>query len=98
MISIKSGVRIKGLSNEILLAVVISTTVFSKYSENLTITSLTDGDHMSGSLHNCGDAVDLRLPEVGKRAAIVSDLKDCLGRSFDVILETDHIHIEYDPS
>lgn len=97
MLSIKPGVRVRGLSNEILLAVIIANEVYAKYDANLTLTSFTDGDHKTGSLHHCGDAVDLRLPVVGLRAAIIESLRTALTADYDVVLEIDHIHVEYDP-
>ncbi len=63
------------------------------------ITSGTDGQHMNGSLHYEGLAVDIRTlsatPEM--RLAAFNSIKLALGENFDVILEKDHIHIEYDP-
>ena len=61
-------------------------------------TSGTDGKHMQGSLHYKARAVDLRSRHVASDAlpAIVSELKERLGKDFDVILEGDHIHVEHD--
>lgn len=85
------------MSNEILLAIVIAQTIYNDTEHNMVITSLTDGDHMAGSLHNCGDAVDLRLPDNSAPVVMASRLRDALGSSYDVLLEKDHIHVEYDP-
>ncbi len=68
-----------------------------------TVTYGTEGIHSPGSLHYKGFAIDIRtynLPggcqgSVVKK--IVQELKIKLGYNYDVILETDHIHIEYDP-
>ena len=97
MIALKSDVRVRGLSNEILLAIIIAQSVYADTERAMTITSLTDGDHMAGSLHNCGDAVDLRLPDRSAPVTMASRLRDALGSSYDVVLEKDHIHVEYDP-
>ena len=43
-----------------------------------------------------GCGVDLRRPPV-KAAEIVADAKARLGDDFDVILEGDHIHAEFQP-
>lgn len=65
----------------------------------LVITSASDGAHRLGSRHYTGEAIDIRtmyLDAHGKdvlRAALAS----VLGVSFDVVVEADHIHIEYDP-
>lgn len=97
IVSIKPGVRVRGLSNEILLAIVIAESVYRETQGLMVITSLTDGKHSVGSLHYTGEAVDLRLPSTIVIDQVVSQLKSALGSSYDVILETDHIHIEYDP-
>lgn len=97
IVSIKQGVRVRGLSNEILLALLVAQSVYSETEAAMTITSLTDGRHGIGSLHHTGDAVDLRLPMPATREQIVSQLRTALGASYDVILESDHIHVEYDP-
>lgn len=98
-LSIKPGVRVRGISNEILLAIMVAQSVFENFKEDMTITSITDGDHKSGSLHHTGEAIDLRSRDIDPTALvqIAAQLRQHLGGSFDVILETDHIHIEYDP-
>jgi len=75
--------------------------VFGKYGIVPTITSATDGTHMANSKHYSGDALDWRIWESNQQGVtndIVNELKYYLGNDYDVILETDHIHIEYDPS
>jgi hypothetical protein len=97
IVSIKPGVRVRGLSNEILLAIIIAESIYRETQGLMVITSLTDGKHSIGSLHYTGDAVDLRLPSTITIDQVVSQLKSALGSSYDVIREVDHIHIEYDP-
>jgi hypothetical protein len=99
MFFIKSGVRIRGISNEILLGIVIAHSVFEELKQPMTITSITDGDHKAGSLHHTGEAFDLRTRGIEREVQlhILSQLKEHLGNSFDVVLEADHIHIEFDP-
>lgn len=66
-----------------------------------TITSGVDGTHKAGSLHYSGDALDWRIWEsnaAGVTSQIVGELAGYLGADYDVILESDHIHVEYDPS
>jgi hypothetical protein len=96
MIAIKPGVRIRGMQPEILLAVLVAHELFREQAQTITVTSCTDGDHKSGSHHHTGCAVDLRLPTAGKER-IVEQLQGRLGTEYDVILEGDHIHLEYDP-
>ena len=62
-------------------------------------TAGTDGKHMVGSKHYEAKAVDLRSRHVSQEMLpkIVSELKERLGKDYDVILEGDHIHVESDP-
>jgi len=94
MIAIKPGVRIRGMGPEILLAVVVAHELFRERGESMTITSCTDGVHKDGSLHYTGCAVDLRLPVL--HSILVDALRSRLGTDYDVVLEKDHIHVEYD--
>jgi len=63
------------------------------------ITSTTDGQHMRGSLHYQGLAVDLRTRDLPLyvQKCYYSCLKSALLKLCDVVLESDHIHVEYSP-
>lgn len=89
----------KGISPQLVLGLVICDRVYTEYGQELVITSLNDGHHMEGSLHYKGDAADLRTRYFSGAAKdkVSETLRERLGIDFDVILETDHIHIEYDP-
>lgn len=66
----------------------------------LVVTSTLEGKHMEGSLHYQGLAVDIRIKDVEKPEEWAVAIKTALNsqdHEFDVLLETDHIHIEYDP-
>jgi hypothetical protein len=100
LISIKSGVRVAGMSPEALLAIVVAESVYAEFNESkqCVVTSVTDGQHKAGSLHHTGRAVDLRNPSNGGLiGSIVAMLRSRLGADYDVIPEVDHIHIEHDP-
>lgn len=64
-----------------------------------TITSGTDGTHSEKSLHYSGNAIDLRTRNLnaGMIPAYIVAMKERLGPEFDVVLEEDHVHVEYDP-
>ena len=96
MIAIKPGVRVEGLQPEILLALFIAHELYREQAQALTLTCGTDGPHKVGSRHHCGQAVDLRLPTALKEK-VVEQLKNRLGAEYDVVLEENHIHVEYDP-
>lgn len=96
---LKPGVRVRGVSPEALIAIMVAEGVHREHGEDMRITSITDGLHMSGSYHNTGEAVDIGLP-VGvphKAGEIRDEIAQRLGSDYDVILESDHIHIEHDP-
>ncbi|MFY9268546.1 MAG: hypothetical protein WAO55_02230 [Candidatus Manganitrophaceae bacterium] len=63
------------------------------------ITSAREGMHKRSSLHYQGKVIDLRTSDMGPGTPeeVVRELKNALGFQFDVILESDHIHVEYDP-
>lgn len=63
----------------------------------VVFTSICDGAHMKGSLHPLGLAVDVRIWGVTDLPELMEDLRLALGSNYDVVLETDHVHVEYDP-
>ena len=54
---------------------------------------------MAGSLHYSGAAIDVRTRDLQPADVqkIIARIKSCLGDDFDVLLEVDHIHIEFQP-
>lgn len=69
------------------------------------ITSVMDGKHMVGSKHYEGNAFDLRTwaDEYGTQASrsekayLAYRLQEVLGCDWDIVIESTHIHCEYDP-
>lgn len=90
--TLKTGVQIRNLSPQILLALFVADRLLGG---NLVVTSVSDSTHSAGSLHYVGLAADLRLPADPPK--FVADLKEALGGEFDVVLEGDHVHVEYQP-
>ena len=103
MLRFKPSTRLRGAAPELVLGVFACERHYARHGFDLTVTSVTDGDHKPGSLHHIGCAVDLRLPPINATTEplvmqrFVSDLREVLGVEFDVVLEGDHIHVEYDP-
>jgi hypothetical protein len=93
---IKAGVDIQRLNREIRRALPKIQGVLNYYNEELVITSTFEGTHGEGSLHYCNDAIDIRAPD-GHGVTANRRLKEALGKDYDVVLERDHIHVEYDP-
>jgi len=97
---LKEGVKIQGISTELLFALNVADQVYREYDlGGMVVTSLLDGRHSSTSLHYSGNAADLRTRNLGPDASesVRDDIKDRLGIDYDVILESDHIHVEYQP-
>jgi hypothetical protein len=94
MLKVKSGVTPRNL---VIAAAVANTAQI--LGLELTITSGTDGKHKRGSKHYSGEALDVRTRNLTKANVkrVVDMLAARLGRGYDVVLETDHIHVEYDP-
>ena len=95
----KAGVKINGIAPECALAIMVCKGIIEGYGGEIVVTSVTDGKHSRGSLHYIGHAFDLRT-----RDFIIKDLErirqsiaDALTDEFDVVLETDHFHIEFQP-
>jgi len=94
---LKKGVSVHGLGPEIIIALMVANDVYKKYGYELVITSGTDGVHGYSSEHYKGDAVDLRTNNINDKAVIVAEIAERLGSDYDVVLESTHCHLEYDP-
>ena len=99
----KTGVSLKGMQPQILLALLECETIYKKRLLTLTVTSINDGTHKDGSFHYKGLAADLRTKGTGSARSLYNDIKKKLQPiGFDVILEfeggeNEHLHVEYDP-
>lgn len=97
---IKTGVDLRGLVPQMAIAYTIALFIYhDKANVPCVITSGSDGKHGPNSLHYKGKALDfrtnnLRGPQVHP---IYLALKEALGPQYDVVLEADHIHCEFDP-
>lgn len=109
MLGFKQGVNIEGVKPECILGIICVNSYFEKQKIDLWITSVKDGKHGENSLHYGGYAFDARIRNLDgydrtissedKHLAILyaKDLKTLFGALFDVVVEGDHIHVEYDP-
>ena len=102
MMSLKQGVIVEGSKPEIIIGMMICHSIFTKKGVPFTITACRDGKHKVGSCHYSGDAVDIRLPsryspEEEIDLSVLVECREALGPNYDILLESDHIHLEYDP-
>lgn len=103
---IKNTVDLRNLTPQMAVAHTIACLVYFKITNDpmsCVITSGFDSKHGSNTLHQRDGlcrALDLRtnsLPNQETVEKVHRELKLALGPQFDVVLEKDHIHMEFDP-
>ena len=97
MLRFKPGVKIQGIQPEVVATFPVIESAFSP--KTVVITSAKDGKHSRTSLHYSGNAIDLRTRHLveGEADKILLLLREWLTDEFDVVLEEDHIHLEFQP-
>lgn len=93
---LKLGVDISRLNRPIRSILYRIDNIYKSYNDELVITSTYESSHSPSSLHYSNDAIDIRLPKDGMNIEMVQRIRNAIGNNFDVVLETTHIHIEYD--
>ena len=103
---IKPGVSFIAPHPAVLFALeIVNAWWWKRFGRHAVVTSGRDGEHSEASLHyGTREDVrerafdvrtrDLNLVEQKNAAAALAEL---LGPTFDVVLEDDHLHIEFDP-
>ncbi len=98
---IKEGATIQGLDIEMRPVLIVADKIWSKYGQELVITSGLDGTHSAGSLHYYGRALDFRTHYFTDQQEIDSVFMELVagldGAKFDFLKHSTHIHVEYDP-
>ena len=79
-------------------AIIIADQIYDRHGKKIVITCSSSGEHGAASYHYYGFAIDLRTNYFTKEEAVkvASDLRAALPEDYDVLLETDHIHLEFD--
>jgi hypothetical protein len=96
---LKDGVSLQDVSWRMFYAACVAEGIYKKYGAECVITSANDGKHGDKTLHHKGLALDLRTWTLGGREMqVATDLQKALGNEYDVVLEKDHVHIEWDPA
>jgi len=106
---VKEGVSIRGLQPQMFHAWNVAGEVYEEVSNvDCILTAGVDGRHGHGSLHYVGLAIDLRIRNLDgsdeitaatmRKVAVAKEhLKERLGPEYDVVLESNHFHIEFQP-
>ena len=101
MIRFKRGVKLRGMSPQIGIAINVADGVYGDLGYETVVTSVCDGKHSPGSLHYVGLAADFRTRHLNHadlhHIKAHGKLRSRLGVEFDVVLERDHIHVEWQP-
>ena len=97
---LKNNASLVGVRWEMFDAAVKVEECYQKLGFECVITSGSDGQHMKGSLHYKGLALDFRKRNVPivMRPKLLKAIRQALGPDFDVVDEKDHIHTEFDPT
>ena len=98
-VNVKDGVVVKEINLWLIQTLIKLMILSEKWGYTPTITSLTDGTHQRESYHYKNLAMDLRTSDLPmeRQEDYVKDLKEIMGSEYDVVLESDHIHIEPSP-
>lgn len=100
---LKHSARIEGIYPEIQFAITVAYSLWCAYQfpGDCRVTSGTDDapGRLEDSLHKIGQAFDLGIWGLNYEdlKKMEDGLKKALGVEFDVILEKDHFHIEFQP-
>lgn len=97
---IKEGVKLSALHEKMWEACIAVAERYGRNGYYCMITSGRDGKHSPTSLHYSGRALDFRTHNVStqqQKLKLAAEIADDLGDAFDVVLESDHLHVEFDP-
>lgn len=93
--------KITGIRPELVAALMVAQRVFDDLGADFVVTSCAEHSaaHSNASLHYAGSAFDCRIHHmlIKHHAEAVKMLKERLTDEFDVVLEKDHIHVEFQP-
>lgn len=105
----KDGVQAGPLHPSIEHALNIISIVWELYFPRIdpVITSLRDSEHGSHSLHYGGPLGDIRVQAcdirtrnltAAEQRVAITQLRRYLGEAYDIVDESNHLHVEYDPT
>lgn len=91
------SVNPEGISTALLFGIIVAGEVFREEGVDYVLTSLKDGVHSFKSLHYRGDAADIRIWGLKDSVKTAEKIRQRLNKHYDVIAESDHIHLEFQP-
>lgn len=96
---IKEGAVLAGIHLHMRPVLIAADLIWKKYGQELVVTAGLDGTHSAGSLHYYGLALDFRTRYFDDITCekVFQELDEVLGKNFDVVKHSSHIHVEYDP-
>jgi hypothetical protein len=101
LFKMKKKVKLNGVRPEMVLAAIAASEALGEVDSkaDCVITSACDSKHGRGSLHYVGQALDFRTRHLTREqeAEWASLLQVNLSDEFDVVLEEDHLHVEFQP-
>jgi len=94
-----NGASVRGLGAEMAIAWTIIMAIFERHGVTARLSSGVDGEHMRGSSHYRGHAIDISKRDVPSQAhaQLGQAMSAALGDEFDVIEESTHWHIQFKP-
>ena len=102
-IQTKEGVALDDLQPEALSGAEIAKPILEAAGVDFVVTSTGPGDRanvdsVKDTKHDTGQAFDIRIRDLKPEQVqeIVDQLKEALGDDYDVVLKSDHIHVEFD--
>lgn len=102
---LKAGVTTDTLSPAMKRALPLIESAYIDEGLEFWITSANDGQHKQGSKHYTNEAIDagtkfrltgVQYPSTVKER-LAARIRQNLGSDYDVVVESDHIHVEHDP-
>ena len=105
MTRIKNGVRFADPGIAMCHASMVVADVCREFAVEFVVTCGIE-QHQHPSMHAYNAALDYRTRDIlgppghgpqGRKSAFAETVRDRLGDGFDVVLEPDHLHVEYDP-
>ena len=109
MLKILPRCDLQVIKPQTVLAILVASSIYEHHNQDCEIYSVVDGVHGPNSKHPEGFAFDIRIKHLDgndkdisaedMRIArmIAAELREALGPQYDVVVESNHIHVEYDP-